>query len=174
MNKRYLPTYLADNLYEIPFAFYQKIGVHNLLLDLDNTLAPYGEKDASPSTLNWVKRAQEAGLSLYIASNNTSKRVRRYSKELGIPALGSLRKPFASKLKKILKKYSLKNEETILIGDQIMTDILSANGAKIRSILTKRLSPKEPWVTTFNRIFGNPKAKAIEKHQLVKSWKEAL
>ena len=38
---RYYPSFLAASFYEIPVSFYQKLGIKNLLLDLDNTLAPY-------------------------------------------------------------------------------------------------------------------------------------
>jgi HAD superfamily phosphatase (TIGR01668 family) len=169
---KYLPTYLAASFYEIPASFYREHGIKNLLLDLDNTLAPYKEKEPSEATIRFVKALQKEGLRLAIASNNTSKRVRHYADRLGIPALSGLLKPFAFRLRKILKKEGFAIGETVLIGDQIMTDVLSANRAGIRSILTEPLSGKEPGVTRWNRLFDTPKRQAILKGHLVASWKE--
>jgi hypothetical protein len=84
---KYLPTYTAHSFYEIPSSFYLEQGLKNILLDLDNTLAPYKEKEPSEETKAWVSSLQKEGLHLYIASNNTSKRVTRYAKLLGVKAL---------------------------------------------------------------------------------------
>jgi|LAHS01.1.fsa_nt_gb HAD superfamily phosphatase (TIGR01668 family) len=169
---KYLPTYTAHSFYEIPSSFYLEQGLKNILLDLDNTLAPYKEKEPSEETKAWVSSLQKEGLHLYIASNNTSKRVTRYAKLLGVKALSGLLKPFAFRLKRILKEQGFVKSETVLIGDQIMTDVVSANHSGIRSILTDPLSPKEPWVTKWNRLFDTPKRKKMMKGHLVPSWKE--
>jgi uncharacterized protein len=172
IKKRYLPTYLAHSFYEIPASFYQKAGLKNLLLDLDNTLVPYEEKEPSPATKAWVASLQKEGLSLYIASNNTSKRVRHYAECLGLKALSGLLKPFSFRLRHILDQEGFRKEETVLIGDQLMTDVIAANGAGIRSILTDPLAKKEPLVTKWNRLFEKRKREAIVSKSLVASWKE--
>jgi uncharacterized protein len=167
---RYLPTYLARSFYEIPASFYLEKGYKNILLDLDNTLAPYLEKEPTEETRSKIAELQKAGLHLYIASNNTSKRVSHYAETLGVKALSGLLKPFSFRLKRILKKEGFKSEETVLIGDQLMTDIPSANGAKIASILTERLSETEPWVTRWNRHFEKKKRHKIVTEGLVPYW----
>jgi HAD-superfamily hydrolase, subfamily IIIA len=167
---RYLPTYLAHSFYEIPASFYLAHGYKNLLLDLDNTLAPYDEKEPNEQTQAKVRELQEAGLHLYIASNNTSKRVSHYAERLGIQALSGLLKPFSFRLKRILKQEGFKPEETILLGDQLMTDIPSANGAKIASILTDKIADHEPWVTRWNRLFEKNKRRKIVTEGLVPYW----
>src|SRR5574344_1329193 len=111
---RYLPTYLARSFYEIPASFYLEKGYKNILLDLDNTLAPYLEKEPTEETRSKIADLQKAGLHLYIASNNTSKRVSHYAETLGVKALSGLLKPFSFRLKRILKKEGFKSEETIL------------------------------------------------------------
>lgn len=169
---RYYPTFLADSFYEIPASFYEKQGWKNILLDLDNTLAPYAEKEPSDKTKAKVAELVAAGLHLYIASNNTSARVTLYAESLGIKALSGLLKPFSFRLKRILRREGFKKEETVLIGDQLMTDIKAANGAKIASILTAPLAQGEPWVTRWNRFFERKKRQAIVSGGQVPSWKE--
>ena len=170
---RYYPTFLATSFYEIPASFYQKLGIKNLLLDLDNTLAPYHEAEPSEATLRFLEELGRAGLHLYIASNNTSKRVFHYAEKCHLKALSGLLKPFSFRLKRILRKEDFKKEETLLIGDQLMTDIPAANGAGIRSILVEPLDPaKEPWVTRWNRRAEKTKRERIIKEGKVPSWKE--
>ncbi|MFA6620360.1 MAG: YqeG family HAD IIIA-type phosphatase [Bacilli bacterium] len=172
---RYRPTFLAQSFYEIPPEFYQKMGMKNLLLDLDNTLAPYHEKEPSEKTKAWIEELKKAGLHLYIASNNTSARVTRYAALLGVEALSGLLKPFSFRLKKILKKEGFIPKETVLIGDQLMTDIPAASGAKIRSILVEPLDKaREPWVTRWNRLFEKKKRQTIMREGQVPSWKEKV
>jgi HAD superfamily phosphatase (TIGR01668 family) len=170
---RYYPTFLATSFYEIPASFYQKLGIKNLLLDLDNTLAPYHEAEPSETTLAFLEELKKAGLQLYIASNNTSKRVSHYAEKCHLKALSGLLKPFSFRLKRILKKEGFAKDETLLVGDQLMTDIPSANGAGIRSILVEPLDPKkEPWVTRWNRAFEKKKRERIKREGKVPSWKE--
>jgi uncharacterized protein len=172
MRKRYIPTYLAKSIYEVDPSFYQKVGVSVILSDLDNTLASYRTKDPSEETKALVRRLQEAGLRFYLVSNNTGKRVYRFADELGVKALSGVGKPLSGKLKRLLVKEGFPKEETLLVGDQILTDVISANGAGLRSLLTEPLSPLEPPWTKFNRIFDKPKRKAIIEEKLAKNWKE--
>jgi HAD superfamily phosphatase (TIGR01668 family) len=173
IKSRYYPTFRAHSFYEIPAEFYREQGMKNLLLDLDNTLAPYHEKEPSEQTKLWVASLQKAGLHLYIASNNTSHRVAHYASLLGLKALSGLLKPFSFRLKKILKKEGFVKAETVLIGDQLMTDIPAANGAAIRSILVEPLDPaREPWVTRWNRFFEKKKRRQLIKGGQVPLWKE--
>jgi len=172
IKKRYRPTFLAGSFDEIPASFYQKIGVKNLLLDLDNTLVPYHQSEPSEAVKTVVKSLQQAGLHLYIASNNTSSRVSHCASLLGIGSLSGLLKPFSFRLRHILRKENFRAEETILIGDQLMTDIPAANGAKIRSILVEPINPSnEPWVTRWNRFFEKRKRARLLKEGSIPSWK---
>lgn len=170
---RYYPTFLAQSLYEIAPEFYQKMGMKNLLLDLDNTLAPYHQKEPDETTKAWAMKLKKAGIHLYIASNNTSARVTHYASLLGVKALSGLLKPFSFRLKHILKQEGFVAAETVLIGDQLMTDIPAANGAKIRSILVEPIDrEREPWVTRWNRLFEKKKRQRIMREGKVPSWKE--
>ena len=139
MLKRFIPFAHAKSIFEIDFSFYQKIGIKYVFADLDNTLDSY--KQATP--LDRARALKEGltklGIELIIVSNNTGARVQKYSKELGVRHFSSLAKPFSFKLKKIMKTANIKPEEVVMIGDQTVTDISCANGAKIKSILTDKL-----------------------------------
>lgn len=171
MKMKRIPSYLADSIYEIPVSFFLEHNIKNVLSDLDNTLDSVKTKSPGEKAFELKKRLEEAGITIYIASNNTSKRVKRYSEELGVKALSGLRKPFASKLKKILVREGFKKEETCLIGDQIMTDCIAANKAGIMSILTDPLVKIDPIWTKLNRLLEKRLRKKINEQKLVERIK---
>ncbi len=172
MIQRLLPSYLAKNAYEIPASFYKDIGKKIVLFDLDNTLDPIDTLDPSNQTKDLISKLKQAGLSVYIASNNTSKRVFRYSKALDIEAISGLFKPFSIKLKKWLKKKGYNNREVILVGDQIFTDVIASRGAKIDVILTEPLSKKDSVFTLLNRKIEKLFRKKIRNKHLASYWEE--
>ncbi len=171
MNKKAIPFAIAKNAYSIPVSFYKKNGIKNVLFDLDNTLACYKDKDAPEITLKLVEALKKEGIFVAIASNNTNKRVLDFSKELNIPAYCALKKPFSGPLKRLLEKEGLKKEETVLVGDQILTDVYAANGAGIRAILCYPLTKLDPIWTKINRILSKGKMKKLYKKPYKDMWR---
>ena len=172
MRKRNIPFALSQDIFEIPAEFYQSIGVKALLVDLDNTLDPYVVSSPCDRTKEWKEKIVAAGIRIVILSNNSGGRVGKYASELGVEARFFMKKPFSGPLKKFLAEENLSKDEVILVGDQIQTDVLAANGAGVRVILTEPLYHKEPPWTRFNRIFDRPKRKKIKSRHLSPYWKE--
>ncbi|MBR6055748.1 MAG: YqeG family HAD IIIA-type phosphatase [Bacilli bacterium] len=165
----WFPTYRANSIFEIPVSFYAEHGIKVVLSDLDNTLDDYRVKTPSPRTQELVKNLKEAGIDFYIASNNNSKRVSLYGKELGIKVFSGLMKPFSGPLKKLIEKQGFKKEEVVLIGDQVLTDVKAGNKAGIMTILTEPISKGDIIWTRFNRVFEKKKRKKIlsENYNLI-------
>ena len=57
------PDYMFATFDEVTPAFLQSIGVRALLIDIDNTLAPYEEPDPSQKILDWFADLENAGTS---------------------------------------------------------------------------------------------------------------
>lgn len=172
MLKRFIPFAHAKSIFEIDVSFYKKLKIKYVLADLDNTLDSYKQKTPLKKAKELKSKLSENGIELIIVSNNTGKRVSKYSEELSVRRFSSLRKPFAIKLKKVLKKNGIQNDEVIMIGDQIVTDIRCANGAKIKSVLTEKLVKEDQPTTRFNRLFDNPLRKKLNKKNLLKDWRQ--
>lgn len=172
MNKKAIPFAIASSVYEIPFSFYKENGIKHILLDLDNTLACYKDKLPSEKAKKLIQSLKENGYEVAIASNNTNKRVLEFAKELGIPAYCALRKPFSGPLKSLMRKEGFSKEDTVLIGDQILTDVYAANGAGVRAILCKPLTELDPLWTRVNRFFSKKKMKQLYQEPYKKLWRE--
>ena len=120
------PNMYKKNIFEIDYNKLKEQGITCLVFDLDNTL----------------------GL---ISSNNTKKRIAPDLKDLGIGGVAFSLKPSTKGLRKIKKHYNLKKKEMVMIGDQIVTDILSGNRYKIMTILVDPLGEKDLRITGLNR-----------------------
>ena len=75
------------------------------------------------------------------------------SEGLGVDgALSHAQKPFTKKIANYLQKNAIPIEETVFIGDQILTDISCANRLGVKSILVQSISRQtEKWYTRINR-----------------------
>ena len=172
MIKRFIPFAHAESIYLIDLSFYQKLGIKYVFCDLDNTLDSYKQATPLEKAKELKTNLEKLGIELIIVSNNTGKRVQTYSKELGVRHFSSLAKPFSFKLKKIMKRANIKPDTVLMVGDQIVTDISCANGAKIKSVLTEKLVPEDQPTTRFNRLFDNPLRKKLKRKNLLKDWRE--
>ena len=166
----FVPTYHATSIYEVDPSFYKAVGVKNLLIDLDNTLDSYRLFVPSERAVILLKRLQYEGLNLYILSNNHGPRVASYATKMNLPYLHSARKPFAFKVKKVLSENKFLPSETMLVGDQLMTDVLCAKKAKIRVLLTEKIVTEDQWTTVVNRWFDRPIRRHLKKKGLLKEW----
>ena len=92
-----------------------------------------------------------------------------------MPFVSRAMKPFARGLKIAVKRYGLKKHETVLVGDQLMTDVASANNFGIRCILVKPLVKSDAWNTKINRFLENiVKKRLLKENKLSTTWRHDL
>ena len=119
--------------------------IKGIIVDLDNTLIAWGEKEVSQKNINWVNEAKKLGLKICIVSNTNSKRVAEFAKIFDVPYHSKYFKPFSIAFNNGLKIMDTKKSETVVIGDQIFTDILGGNRLKPVSY-THLTLPTTPYV----------------------------
>ena len=171
MFKKFIPFAHAKSIYEIDVDFYKRNGVTTLFMDLDNTLDSFKAREPKEETINLVKILKENGINPIIISNNKTSRVSGYANLLGVEFLSSARKPFSKKIKKEIAKRGIDKNNVMLVGDQMMTDVLAANGAKIKVVLTEKIVKEDQWTTHINRIFDRPIRKYHRKHNNLIDWR---
>lgn len=125
--------------------FLKSRGLRLLLLDLDNTIAPYTVKAPENGVISWAEKLKSEGIELFIVSNNRkTERVRSFSKILGINWINKAGKPAVRGILEAMRRCRARPEETALAGDQSYTDVLGANLAGITPILVEPISLKNP------------------------------
>ena len=171
MFKNFIPFAHSQSIYEIEPDFYKRNGVKVLFMDLDNTLDSYRAKVPQERTKELVKTLKDAGITPVIISNNNAKRVCGYANLLDVEFLSSARKPFSFKIKRELQKRGVTNNEVMLVGDQMMTDVLAGKGAHIKVVLTEKIVKEDQWTTHINRIFDRPIRKYHRKRNNLIDWR---
>ena len=164
MFKSFIPFAHSKSIYEIEPSFFIKQDVKVLFMDLDNTLDSYKARQPNERTIKYVNSLKENGIKPIIISNNKAKRVIGYASELNVEFLSSARKPFAKRINREILKRNISKDNVMLVGDQMMTDVLAAHNAKIRVVLTEKIVKEDQWTTHINRIFDRP----IRKYHLKK------
>ena len=171
MFKSFIPFAHAQSIYEIEIDFFVRNGVKTLFVDLDNTLDSYKATEPKERTINLVKSLRDAGITPVIISNNKARRVCVYADKLGVEYLASARKPFSKKLKQEIARRGLTNDDVMLVGDQMMTDVLAAHGAKIRVVLTEKVVKEDQWTTHINRLMDRPIRRYHRKRGNLIDWR---
>lgn len=146
MGFSFIPDIKVESVFDIVPDMLQERGISLLLLDLDNTLAPYSGGTPTRELLAWKKELEEAGIRLFIVSNTKSERARIFAESFGVSFIQRARKPSSSGILQALKSCGKLKKQAALAGDQIFTDILGANLSGITSIVVRPLKLKNPLI----------------------------
>ncbi|EMW6337041.1 YqeG family HAD IIIA-type phosphatase [Enterococcus faecium] len=153
MFSNYKPTWMVEAIYQITPAQLKNLGIKAVLTDLDNTLIAWNNPDGTEELLTWILEMKNAGIPVVVVSNNNSKRVARPIEKFDLLYVARAMKPLARGINIAKKQLDLADDEIVMVGDQIMTDIRGANRAGIRSILVKPIIATDSWKTQFNRFW---------------------
>ncbi|MGD6895214.1 YqeG family HAD IIIA-type phosphatase [Bacillus infantis] len=151
MLKHFLPDQHVKNIFEITPESLKAKGVKGIITDLDNTLVEWDRPLATPKLIKWFEEMKHQNIKVTIVSNNKENRVKAFSEPLGIPFIFQARKPMTRAFNRALGEMALKKEETVVIGDQLLTDVLGGNRSGFHTILVVPVAQTDGFVTRFNR-----------------------
>jgi len=151
MIEKLFPEKYFESIYEIDTNDLSKINVDTVIFDIDNTLVPYFIKVPDEKIIRYFKKLKKANIKIGILSNNKEKRVKLFCEKLDVIYEYKAGKPSIKSLKKIIKRLESKAENTIIIGDQIFTDIWCGNKLGIHTALVKQVSERDEWITKIKR-----------------------
>ncbi|WP_071460203.1 YqeG family HAD IIIA-type phosphatase [Bacillus massilinigeriensis] len=151
MLKHFLPDQHAKSIFEITPVSLKDKGIKGIITDLDNTLVEWDRPSATPKLINWFEEIKHSGISVTIVSNNKENRVKYFSEPLGIPYIFQARKPMRRAFHRAMMEMGLKKEETVVIGDQLLTDVLGGNLGGFHTILVVPVAQTDGFWTRFNR-----------------------
>ncbi|MEH7343792.1 YqeG family HAD IIIA-type phosphatase [Bacillus sp. JJ1532] len=151
MLKQFLPDQHVRSIFEITPEKLKEYGIKGIITDLDNTLVEWDRPNATPKLINWFEEMKNSNVMITIVSNNNDNRVRSFSEPLNIPFIPLARKPLGRAFNRALLEMGLKKEETVVIGDQLLTDVLGGNRSGFRTILVVPVAQTDGFITRFNR-----------------------
>lgn len=151
MLKHFLPDQHVKSIFDITPESLKEKGVKGIITDLDNTLVEWDRPNATPKLIEWFDNMRKNEILVTIVSNNNENRVKSFSDPLQIPFIFQARKPMSRAFNKALKQMGLRKEETVVIGDQLLTDVLGGNRSGFHTILVVPVAKTDGFVTKFNR-----------------------
>jgi hypothetical protein len=126
---------LGDVVIHLTPALLDHYQLKGLVLDVDETLVPWREKQVSTDLLAWVSTIKSIA-DLWLVSNNLSKsRINAIASSLDLPYIFGAGKPSRRKLRQAVKAMNLPVEKVAMVGDRLFTDILAGNRLGMFTIL---------------------------------------
>ena len=169
--KNYLvPDYMFATFDEITPAFLQSIGVRVLLIDIDNTLAPYEQPDPDERILAWFAELEKNGIRAALVSNNHAPRVERFNKPLGLIAYPDSGKPFRGTLERAMKELGVTHAETAMLGDQLLTDCFAGKHIGLRAIIVPPIKDRTNLFFRFKRFLERPFIRKYARQNGYQEW----
>ena len=167
----FIPDIYAKNIFNVNYKKLKKDGIKCVLFDLDNTIAPIGEKEPSKDVKELFAFIDDLNIKIIILSNSNKKRVAPFKEILNVDSAYLSMKPLKRKLKKVLGMFNLDFSEVALIGDQVMTDVFCANRCGITSVLVDPLTEEDKFLTKINRRFEKSILNKLKKKGIYEKGK---
>ncbi|KRM90620.1 YqeG family HAD IIIA-type phosphatase [Liquorilactobacillus cacaonum] len=175
MLTRFKPTWMISSIFEITPKEITEKGIKVILTDLDNTLIAWNNPDGTPELRNWLELMNAEKIPVIVVSNNNKKRVAKAVEPFGLPFIARAMKPLTKGINEAKKQLNLEDNQIVLVGDQLLTDVAAANAAKIKSIWVKPIIETDAWNTRPNRIVEKFIKKNLQKNKRIKeTWGHSL
>ncbi len=159
------PDRMLASYRELTPAYLRERGIDVLIMDIDNTLAPYEQPVPDEAIKAWIGELQAAGIGLAFVSNNNWERVALFNREIGIPAFAKSGKPFGNKLKQVIKSYGSDASHAAMLGDQLLTDVFAGKHIGATALLVPPIKDKTTAFWRIKRAMERPVIrKYVKKH----------
>ena len=132
-----LPKVVTQAVTDLTPSYLHGKNIRLLMLDFDNTIVPYTTNIPTAKMQVWLETMMESDISICIVSNSKKDRVRKFCEQYGLDCITHARKPFSNGIRRCMDEYELSSEECALVGDQIFTDVMGGNFAKMTTILVE-------------------------------------
>lgn len=160
-----VPEYVFENYLYVRPEFLTSLGIRALLIDIDNTLAPYEQDLPDENIINWFAQMKEAGISCALISNNDAPRVELFNSLLSLPAYAKSGKPCKKTLIRAMRDMGVDASVTAGLGDQLLTDTLAVHKLGMISIIVPPIKDKLTPFFKFKRRLERPFMKKYYKRK---------
>ncbi|MCF0142886.1 MAG: HAD-IIIA family hydrolase [Parasporobacterium sp.] len=142
MFEKFYPKEYLSSAYCIDYEYFYSSGYRGILFDIDNTLVKH-DAPADERSIELFDKLRAMGFSTCLISNNYDKRTAPFAEAVSSSFLSRCHKPSPEGYLKACEIMGTDSTNTLMVGDQVFTDIWGANNAGIYSVLTKPID-KDP------------------------------
>jgi HAD superfamily phosphatase (TIGR01668 family) len=105
-----------------------------------------------------------AGIKIAFVSNNDEERVSLFNRDFGYVAYSKAGKPLTGKLKRAMSDLGATADNSVLLGDQLLTDAAAGNRAGLYVIIVPPIKDKTSAFFRFKRWIEKPYVKKFNKN----------
>jgi len=167
----FIPDMYQKSIYHIDYDKLKEDGVKCLLFDLDNTCVPFKDVEPNKKLKELFETLKDMDFKVVIFSNASKKRILPFKNGLNVDCSAKSRKPSTKKLLSVMSILGYGLSDTVIIGDQLYTDILCGNRAGIKTILVNPMSKDDLLFTKLFRFLERKKFKKFAKMGILKKGK---
>lgn len=134
------PDERAETVLDVDYDRLWRSGKRAILFDMDNTLGRRNASRPADRVLELLDELSDRGFRIGILSNRRfgldGEMVRTVSERY--PMISAAGKPRTGHLRRMLEQLGVSQDEAIMIGDRILTDVLAGNRAGLHTIRVTR------------------------------------
>lgn len=161
--KLIIPNSYVKDVYSIDYTGLYKKGFKSIIFDIDNTLLPVNDIKVPQKLKDLIKKIKKVGFNICLVSNNSLERVLSPAEKLDVLYISNADKPNKIAFDKALSKLQTSKDETIMVGDQMLSDIKGANTYGLYSILVDPVDNVYDFKTGVSRCLQKIMIKKISK-----------
>ena len=113
----------------------------------------------------WLESMKQSDIHICVVSNSKKERVQIFCRKYHIDCITHAKKPFSKGIRECLERYQIPPEACALVGDQIYTDVLGANGCGVKSILVNAIHNHNFWLKA-RHVLELPFVAAAKKRRM--------
>ena len=147
------PERVYKNVAEMPWDVLACDGIKAALLDFDNTLGQDHAIEPEEYSFKCIKMIEDRGIKCILVSNAKSGRSAGIAEKLRIPCVTYANKPGTSGILKAMEIMGSDPSNSVMVGDQVFTDVIAGNRAGLRTFMVEKLYKKEIWYVLLKRPF---------------------
>lgn len=151
----FFPSELISSTYRIDFDRFYEEGYRGIIFDVDNTLVPHGAP-ADDRAVCLFQRLKRIGYECCLVSNNKKPRVEMFNRPIGVHIVYLAHKPLSGGYRKAMELMGTGKDNTLVVGDQIFTDLWGGSFIGLKTILVLPINPKEEIQIVLKRILERP------------------
>ncbi len=151
MFKKLYPREYISSAYLVDYEALYERGFRGIIFDIDNTLVPHGAP-ADERSIKLLRGLKDMGYQVLFLSNNKEPRVKSFNDAVSCLYIHKAGKPKRSGYLHAMEMMETGYRDTLVIGDQLFTDIWGANNTGLYSILVGQIDRKEEIQIVLKRV----------------------
>ncbi len=168
----FFPDEEASSIFEVDYGSLQESEKEAVLFDLDNTIARWGEDDLSEKVIGLLDEIVGLGFKVGILTNSKKKKVKSFVESLPYPCQFNAQKPRRKNFFSLLDRMEVEPSRAVMVGDQLLTDVLGANRAGLYSIRVEPIERgREFSFTAVNRLIEDLLFSLRDLFRIIKRFK---